>query len=143
MGDSMNLAAVAALQKEHTLLDREIADWRAWWRELSEMGIPHFGEMGDRLTRFRDHLAAHFAHEEQQGCLPVVIGLPAGSVKQMAELRDDHSPMLAELDRLIARLQACEPDFGSWRNARQDFEAVLDRLNQHEQAEDHLLDQLP
>lgn len=133
----------AALRSEHASLDGEIAAWRQWWRELSEMGDPHFGEMGDRLAHFREHLAGHFAHEESQGCLSLVIGLPPEAVKQMATLRDEHSSLMEELDRLVTGLHACDSEFDCWGKARQEFERFLDRLDTHESAEDSLLDRLP
>ena len=133
---------VATLKREHSDLDDEIGEWREWWGQLSQLGDPHFGEMGNRLAQFREHLAAHFAHEESQGCLSLVMELPDDLVRRTAELRDEHPKLLSELDALIARLKQREPEFDCWGNAREEFEDYLDRLNSHEEAEDTLLDQL-
>jgi hypothetical protein len=127
---------VASLKSEHTSLEREIAEWRHWWAELKEMGQPHFGEMGARLARFRGHLAAHFAHEESQKALSLVDDLPPETVRRLAELRDEHSGLLEELDGLVERLQSCQPQFDCWSDAREQFDAFLTRLDAHENAEE-------
>lgn len=127
---------VARLKAEHSSLEREIADWRKWWAELREMGQPHFGEMGARLAQFRTHLAAHFAHEESQKALALVEELPPETVARLAELRDEHSGLLEEIDGLVERLQACQPQFDCWGDARREFDAFLTRLGAHETAEE-------
>jgi chromosome segregation ATPase len=129
-------AEVASLKTEHSSLEREIADWRQWWAELKELGRPQFGEMGDRLAQFREHLASHFAHEESQKALNLVENLPPETVRQLAKLRDEHGGLLEELDRLIERLQACKPQFDCWSDARKQFDAFLTRLDTHESAEE-------
>lgn len=123
------------LKAEHESLSHEIDDWRKWWGELSQMGWPRFGEMGDRLARFREHLAAHFAHEERLGALPIVSEQSPENVAALAELQDEHRPLLEELQGLIDRLKQCEPDVDCWGNARQEFEVFLGKLYHHEEAE--------
>lgn len=129
-------AEVASLKAEHSALEREIADWRTWWSELKEIGQPHFGEMGNRLAQFREHLAAHFTHEESQTVLGLVDDLPPETVERLAELRDEHSGLLEEIDGLVERLKACEPQFDCWSDAGKEFDAFLTRLNAHESAEE-------
>jgi len=132
----------AVLRKEHASLDHEIADWRTWWRELSELGKPQFGEMGDRLTHLREHLAAHFAHEESQPGLDLSLNLPPNDVQRMAALRDEHKKLLSELDHIINRLCGCSAEYDCWGKAREDFETFLNRLNAHEEAEEAVLNSL-
>lgn len=133
---------VVALKREHSALDNEIFEWRQWWEQLSELGQPHFGEMGDRLAHFREHLSAHFAHEESQGCLALMSQLSERASNEAKRLREEHPQLLIELDQLISRLRQCEPAFSCWGSARQEFEEFLDRLNSHEESEDALLNQL-
>jgi hypothetical protein len=123
----------ATLEQEHQAIEQEVAAWRRWWDELSQMGQPHFGEMGDRLARFRERLSAHFQSEEFRGPLA---GRPGPEV---AALWREHAQMLAELDLLVARLHRCGPDVGCWGSARHDFESLLDRLHAHEQRETELI----
>lgn len=142
MNRQLTATEVAALKREHASLDDEIFEWRQWWGQLSELGEPHFGEMGDRLAQFREHLAAHFEHEERHGCLSLVLELPDDLVQQTADLRDEHPRLLSELDELITRLRKCDPELDCWGKARDEFEAFLDQLNTHEDSEDAMLDQL-
>ena len=121
------------LQQEHDSLQQEIGEWRRWWNELSQMGEPHFGEMGTRLARFRDHLSQHFQHEEFRGPLAGRTDPEAASVWR------EHAQLLGELDQLIARLQKCGSDVGCWGGARRDFEGLLDRLHAHEEHEDRIV----
>lgn len=130
----------ASLKREHASLIHEIDEWRDWWRELAEMGQPHFGEMGDRLAQFRDHLAAHFAHEKKQDYRAMDAELPVEKAGELARLRVEHAALLDDLDQLVDELQKCEPEIGCWSDARYEFEEFLNRLYAHEDAEDALLD---
>lgn len=129
-------ADAGSLTTEHSSLNREIADWREWWAELKEMGLPNFGEMGARLARFREHLAAHFEHEENEKSLALVEQLPHETLDRLAQLRDEHAGLLADLDHIVERLQACDPQFEGWSDARSEFDAFLTRLKAHENAEE-------
>lgn len=131
-----------ALRNEHASLNREIEDWRAWWKELSDFGQPHFGEMGDRLALFRDHLRRHFEHEESVESMTMVRQLPSREVGLAADLRDEHATLLGELEQIIDALRACEPEFDCWGQARQAFETFLDRLHAHEEAEERIRERL-
>lgn len=126
-------STVPTLAEEHQALQEEIAVWRNWWDELSQLGQPHFGEMGDRLSQFREHLAGHFRHEEST--FPT-----AGEAGALfADAFREHAQVLAELDQLVDRLRRCGPDVGCWGNARNSFEEFLDRLHAHETREAELL----
>ena len=122
----------------HQSLATEIGEWRQWWEELAEMGEPHFGEMGTRLAQFREHLAAHFAEEENGAFLKLVNMADSQTVNEVARLQDEHKMFLTDLDSLVNRLQACDCDMGNWGNARTEFEDFLDRLNSHEEVEEEL-----
>lgn len=124
------------LIQQHAELEREVADWRTWWRELSDFGQPRFGEMGDRLAGFRERLSRHFQEEEFRG------PLAGRSGDSVAALWRDHALLLADLDRMVERLQACGPDVGCWSGARTDFESFLDRLHAHEGREAELVESL-
>lgn len=133
MSRKVEIPEAATIKSEHASLNREIADWRQWWEELKEMGQPHFGEMGGRLAQFRAHLVTHIAHEEK-----LLSESTAEVAKQLPRLRDGHAGLLSELDRLIERLRACEPDFECWSAARLDFDRFLDHLQAHEADEERL-----
>ncbi|MCA9091537.1 MAG: hemerythrin domain-containing protein [Planctomycetaceae bacterium] len=127
------IGSLQSLFEEHRALQAECQQWRDWWTELSEMGAPHFGEMGDRLATFREHLASHFRHEETDG------PLADRETPEVRALWQDHVELLSNLDLLIDRLHACGPEVGCWGDARRDFESFLDRLCQHDEAENRLM----
>ncbi|QDV20556.1 hypothetical protein Pan153_52320 [Gimesia panareensis] len=133
---------VLSLKDEHTRLDREIAGWREWWAQLCEIGSPHFGEMGDRITQLRDHLSSHFHHEENEADLPLVRQLSKDKVYHVAELKDEHNQLMAELQNIIDRLQGQGPEYKYWGEAKQDLDTFLERLDHHEMAEEEILDEL-
>lgn len=132
MSGKFTLSESAALKDEHAAIDKQIRDWREWWHELDQMGVPHFGEMGNQLRTFRDGLAAHFRHEERLESLDLVASSPR---LPMTSLHEEHEQLLFELDQLISRLCAPVPEFDSWSKARAEFEKFLDRLAEHEQTE--------
>ena len=135
MSPKVEIPEAATIKSEHASLNREIADWRGWWEELKELGQPHFGEMGGRLAQFRAHLITHINHEES------LLGeAPAEVAKALPRLQEAHAGLLSELDRLIERLRACEPDFNCWGAARSEFEQFLDHLQAHEADEERLLE---
>lgn len=121
-----------SLAAEHDRLAERIDVLHRWGNELAEFGLPRFGEMGARIAAFRAELAAHFAHEERS---ELHAANPA-----LVRLHTDHDRLLRELDDLVARLRACEPEFECWSEARDAFDAFLDRLSGHEQAEAAVLE---
>lgn len=55
---------ISSLLDQHTALNCKIQELWDWWFQLQELGEPHFGEMEDRISAFRDLLAVPFIHEE-------------------------------------------------------------------------------
>lgn len=127
--------AAQAFEAEHQQLEVAIAEIRRWWDQAFEIGQPHFGEMGDRLLAFREMLSSHFRHEEETGVLEFVMSSPTEQICQLAGIRDEHAELIDELDVLIGRLTASEPDFAFWGEAGAEFELFLGHLADHEQAE--------
>ena len=64
MATELTTVDIRQLSEQHRAMQREIAEWREWWHELDEFGQPRFEEMGVRLGRFHEELAAHFQLEE-------------------------------------------------------------------------------
>jgi hypothetical protein len=129
--------------REHAELDRQIEEFLDWCRELRELGIPHFNEMGVRTQRLRESLAEHMRHEEASPLLnkrsPAAPELEA----TRAQLRKEHREILQTLDKLSARLQACECDYTCWSEALDDFKEALAVLRRHEEVEVQLARALP
>ncbi|SFH56969.1 hemerythrin domain-containing protein [Planctomicrobium piriforme] len=126
------------LHLEQQRIDAAIADWRQWWTELKELGKPHFGEMGMRLSKVLDRLTAHFEHEERTGFLVQITNDAGADPDTPLKLIQEHDELLNELKDLIHRLQTCCESGFSWGEARRAVDAFLERLRQHEHEESEL-----
>jgi iron-sulfur cluster repair protein YtfE (RIC family) len=127
------------LEAEELRIHQAIEDWRKWWQELRDLGKPDFGQMGDRLIRFRNDLAKHFLHEETSSPLIAMAREADESFQErVAALWREHTALLRELDSLIDQLKSCGPALGCWSDARDAFESFLDRLRAHEEVESRL-----
>ncbi len=130
---------VHRLQQDHRSLMSAIGDVRQWVRDVSELGMPRFGELGVRLRPFRELLSAHFADEES-GEFPASGGQSGdGQPKAGENLAGLHHRILEDLDSMIARLRASEPPFRSWQAAIEELEALIKVIEQHEEYEMNLL----
>lgn len=128
-------AVCERLLAEHRELSRRIEEVRRWWDEADEFGLPKFGEMGDRVQQVRKLLAQHFADEERGGFLAPVLQIAPHFTRQAEELQRQHPHLLNLLDDFVARLEAAEPPFSGWQEARREFEEILAELRQHEAGE--------
>ena len=122
-------------QHEQHTTHQKIDEWREWWNELSEFGQQRFGEMHDRLQLIRDHLDAHFRHEEQSGFFQQLAERQPEYAQQCEHLASDHRMFLDKLDHLCEKLGVAEPQFESWGKACQTFEELLGELEVHEKEE--------
>jgi hypothetical protein len=121
--------------------DRElklrINELREWMGEVSQLGIPHFGETATRLGQVRARLVQHFEREDEM--VAELARLYPDSSPEIASIRKqssrDHSLLLSRLDDLSKRLSELEPPFESWQQAMQDVELFVDTLEQHEDRE--------
>ena len=92
------------------------------------------GAVRDAARALRDHLAVHFAQEEQGGFMEEAIArIPRLSAAVTRVLRD-HPDLLAELDRLIESLPVSD-SAAAWAIAASDFDAFIDHLYAHERNE--------
>lgn len=135
MANIMDSSIIDRFEKEHADLERQIEEWRSWWRELRELGTPHFNEMGTRLQQLRTHLARHMSREETCEFLKDITLDDAHRQASADMLRQQHAELLLRLDELIRRLGSCEPEYSCWGDARQDFEHWLDDLHSLERRE--------
>lgn len=127
------------LQNEQAAVHQQIQDWKQWWMELKEYGIPHFGEMSLRLKKIRDILAAHFRHEEDAECFPRIKRISSADAIQIENLIQEHTTLLNELDGLVEKLADCGCDDLCWGEAGAMFEKYLERLDAHEERENQLI----
>jgi hypothetical protein len=110
---------------------------RDWMREVSQLGIPHFGETAMRLRPLHDRLVHHFGREYEM-IVQLAESHPPPSPEVDAVRRQstsDHQQLLARLDDLIQRLNQTEPPFASWQAAMDEVEIFVNALEQHEEQE--------
>ena len=121
--------------------DRDLAvcvgEVRKWMKEVEQLGIPHFGEMADRLQPLRDRLVLHFDREDQMiSELAVALPDPSAEFDLLRSSADhDHHLILSRLDDFSARLAEVDPPFKSWQTAMHEFMTLVDQLEQHESTE--------
>lgn len=120
---------------EHRRLMLHIADVCDWLDEVEQLGMPRFGELGNRLQPLRDDLIAHFAQEERDGYLAVPLAKVPRFRGEAEELCRQHSDFLRDLESLSEHLRETESPFRTWQDARRKFEQLVAALRQHEQRE--------
>lgn len=128
-----------ALLKEHREVMKHINDLREWVKEIGELGVPHFGELGTRLQPLRDELSRHFAEEEEGGYLSVALSRAPRFSREAEELQEQHAQFLKDLNTLIDKLHESEPPFSSWQQACAEFEEILTRIRRHEGRENAIV----
>ena len=131
---------LSRMSQEHQLLAEVIADVRSWIREVCELGMPHFGELGDRLRPLHEQLARHFRHEEELGYLSDALARAPHLTGEANILLQQHGQLLRELNELILRLHETEPPFDSWQQACSELDAMLAELDRHEGREKAILE---
>lgn len=122
---------------ERQEMDRFFRDVRQWMNQVSQLGVPHFGETADRLSQFRRRLAAHFDREDQIAARMATSQHTSASAVDAARgrARSDHGALQRKLDDLISRLAATDPLFKSWQEATSELEEFIDALERHEDRE--------
>jgi hypothetical protein len=135
--NSMMPRAIQAWRQEDRELESRVDQVRDWMREVSQFGIPYFGEAATRLRPLRAKLEEHFALETE---LLLLLGdsYPSSSPEVEAVRRQsehDHDLLLERIDDLVSRLEQVEPPFRSWLEAMDEVDLFVDVLEQHEEQE--------
>ena len=89
----------------------------------------------ESMHHLRDHLADHFAQEEQGGFLEEAVARVPRLSAAVRSILGQHPGLLADLDRLIEDLEASPADPGAWGRAGHNFEAFSARMTAHERSE--------
>jgi iron-sulfur cluster repair protein YtfE (RIC family) len=92
-------------------------------------------EVLDSMHHLRDHLADHFAKEEQGGFLEEAVARIPRLSAAVQSILGQHPLLLANLDRVIEDLEASPADSVAWVRANHDFEAFSARMTAHERSE--------
>ena len=92
-------------------------------------------EVLDSMHHLRDHLADHFAKEEQGGFLEEAVARIPRLSAAVQSILGQHPLLLANLDRVIEDLEASPDDSVAWVRANHGFEAFSARMTAHERSE--------
>lgn len=120
---------------EHNDLAKSIRDTTLWLGQVSQRGIPRFGELAARLNSMRQRMKQHFEREESIGddlqrasdCVEVK------TTRQRAI--SDHQHLTQRVDNLIAKLSELDPRFASFQQAIDQVGLFVDAFEQHEEQE--------
>jgi hypothetical protein len=105
--------------------------------EVSQLGIPHFGETATRFRPLRQRLIHHFAIEDEiieRGAAKRDATLPGSEDPHLGSSRE-HKELLERLDDMLSRLARPDPPFASWQAAMNEVEQFVDLLEEHESRE--------
>jgi hypothetical protein len=125
-------------QEFHAAAEYVVA-MRQWIHDVNELGMPHFGELGNRVKCYRKLLAEDFAAEEARGRLSGVGKRRPECWAEIDELRDQHGQFLDELELLQEKLCQDSPPYESWQDAVRHFDELLMEVERHEGRELQLL----
>lgn len=92
---------------------------RDWIHDVSEWGMPRFGELGSRLECLRSLLAQQrWQSDKAPGKQPVSSSSVAEALQRIPE----------RLESLVRLLSAPEPLFSSWQAAAEQAESLLNEI---------------
>lgn len=124
-------------QEEDQELESYLDGVRDWMNDVSQLGIPRFGETASRLQQLHKRLMLHFEREDELG-EQLMEFYAGGSVELNATRRQaerDHQQLSDRLEELMVRLDALDPPFASWEAAMNEVEAFVVALERHEDQE--------
>lgn len=87
------------------------------------------------LHQLRQHLADHFAQEEQGGFLEESVARVPRLSAAVRSILGQHSALLVELDHVIADLESVPAGDEAWARADHDFEMFSAHMTAHERSE--------
>jgi hypothetical protein len=124
-------------QMERRAVAACLDELRDWMNEVSQLGIPHFGETATRLRPLRQRLIHHFAVEDEmieKFAARRGTTRPGTDGPHLCSSRE-HEQLLQRLDDMLSRLAQPDPPFASWQAAMNEVEQFVDLLEEHESRE--------
>ena len=91
------------------------------------------------LNELHQHLAQHFAREEEGGYLEEALVHAPRLKDQAAQLMAEHPPLLKKFGDLVAAAQSGKPEQSKWPSLASDLKKAIDELVKHEMGENQLL----
>ena len=93
----------------------------------------------ESLRKLRTELSIHFDEEESGGCLEEAVIHDPALAPDANRVMDEHSQLLAEVDRMIERLGALQGSADSLEELKAGFRNFVKRLRAHKRAENRIL----
>jgi hypothetical protein len=91
------------------------------------------------LRQVRDELAHHFAEEERDGYLDVVLRRCPSLLNEVRRIEAEHPQLLTGVDRLIALAMDCDQSVQMLISLAREFDDLCRHFDAHEAAENVLL----
>jgi hypothetical protein len=129
------------VETEHRHLCRSIHDLRRAFDAPAETASISVlvAAVLPKLMAYRDEMLAHFALEEEGGYMEEAVARVPSLSQNADKLMAEHKPLMAALERLIARLQKASLSASEWSECRTDFAKFAEQAATHEANENWLL----
>ena len=98
-------------------------------------------QVAESLEALRAELAHHFAEEEAGGCLEEAVAHQPSLSHEVTRLEREHPEILRQMDRLLQRLSELSHIDKSVREIEGDFRGLASKLQDHEAAENRILEE--
>jgi hypothetical protein len=112
------------------LQEAEAADFRA----------PAANRLVEAVESLREHLAQHFAQEEEGGYLEEALVAAPHFAPQADLLLAQHAQLLAAMEQLLTTCQRCRAAAGGWACVADDARRLLREIRAHETGESRILE---
>ncbi len=134
---------VTHLRQEHRRLADCLHRIEQQWLLLDRHPDPaaYMKQISDSLRALRAELAHHFVEEETGGCLEEAVTHQPSLSHEVTRLEHEHPALLAQMDRLIEKLELPNRPAGVRREIETEFQAFTQSLLAHEAAEDRVVEQ--
>jgi hypothetical protein len=129
---------LARLRWSHERLSELMAELQQWCRWQGEAREPNYGEMGRRVMHFRDQVLSHMSVEEVEGDLALAAELRPELSREVTTVLEEHKTIRADLEELASHLSHGSAAFPSLNQPVRRLDEILERLRQHESAENHI-----
>jgi hypothetical protein len=100
---------------------------------------PKSAAVVEAIDALTGQLAEHFEHEEARGYLPDIYELAPRYSARADRLLAEHEDILSHVHDLAAQVRAAASGSALWPDVVTSFRGVADRLHQHEQEENLLV----